>query len=66
LGKLKRHTATFIIRLWAEYLDQEPPTYRGEIESVTSSQKIAFGDLSVLVTFLQEQASPISQTSEVE
>jgi hypothetical protein len=66
LGKFKRRTATFIIRLWVEYLDQEPPIYRGEIESVTSSQKIAFGDLSALIAFLQEQASPISQTSEVE
>lgn len=65
MDRPRRYTATFIIRLWAEYLDQDPPAYRGEIESVASGEKISFVDLSALVAFLQAQAGSYPQTSEV-
>jgi hypothetical protein len=40
-----RHTETFIVRLWAEYLKQTSPTWRGEIEHVGSREVMHFGDL---------------------
>lgn len=42
---LSRCTETFIVRLWAEYLAQSPPAWRGEIEHVGSKEVIHFGDL---------------------
>jgi hypothetical protein len=40
-----RHTETFIVRLWAEYLEQTSPAWRGEIEHVGSKEVMHFGDL---------------------
>lgn len=42
---LSRQTETFIIRLWVEYLEQVPPTWRGEIERVGSKEVMHFGNL---------------------
>ena len=33
-GQFARCTETLIVRLWAEYLEQAPPAWRGEIEHV--------------------------------
>jgi hypothetical protein len=38
----ERQTRTFILRIWAEYLDQTPPTWRGEIENVTTREVSRF------------------------
>lgn len=37
-----RTTRTFILRIWSEYLDQTPPSWRGEIENVTTKEVIRF------------------------
>ncbi len=34
----ERRTRAFILRIWAEYLDQTPPTWRGEIENVKTRE----------------------------
>jgi hypothetical protein len=39
---LPRRTETFIVRLWAEYLQQSPPTWRGEIEHVGRGEVMRF------------------------
>ncbi len=39
---LKRHTITFIVRIWAEYLEQSPPQCRGEIERLDKPEKAHF------------------------
>jgi len=39
---LKRKTMTFVVRIWAEYLQRDPPVYRGELEHVESRQKSYF------------------------
>jgi hypothetical protein len=43
--RLSRHTETFIVRLWAEYLEQSPPAWRGEIEHVGRGEVMRFGSL---------------------
>ena len=42
---LRRCTETFIVRLWAEYLEQTPPSWRGEIQYVESGEVMRFGTL---------------------
>ncbi len=38
----ERRTRTFILRIWAEYLDQTPSTWRGEIEDVRTREVSRF------------------------
>jgi len=66
--RLSRRTVTFVIRLWAEYLAQAPPAWRGEIEQVGCSdwrdedrqalgeRRWTFSTLDELLDFLQQQA----------
>ena len=71
--RLLRRTVTFVVRLWAEYLGQTPPVWRGEIERVGSSdwsdevecvssvQRWIFGDLGELVNFMRRQTEDARQ-----
>jgi len=70
---LLRRTVTFVVRLWAEYLGQTPPVWRGEIERVGSSdwsdevervssvRRWTFGDLDELVDFMRRQTEDARQ-----
>jgi len=49
---LERKTALFIVRLWTEYLQRDPPAFRGEIEHVISKQKYYFINTEELNQFL--------------
>jgi len=44
---------TVIVRLWAEYLEQTVPTWRGEIEHVGSGEVKRFGDVSKMLEFIE-------------
>ena len=44
---------TFIVRLWAEYLEQTPPAWRGEIEHVGGGEVNRFGDVSKMLRFVE-------------
>ena len=50
---LPRRTVTFIVRLWAEYLEQTPPTWRGEIEHVGSGEVKRFGNVDEMLEFIE-------------
>jgi hypothetical protein len=50
--RLPRRTATFIVRIWAEYLGQSPPAWRGEIEHVESREKAYLHEASDIVEFI--------------
>ena len=54
---LPRRTATFVIRLWAEYLEQAPPAWRGEIEHVDSGRRVRFRKVTDMVRFIAAHAS---------
>ncbi|MDY7080665.1 MAG: hypothetical protein SXV54_27605 [Chloroflexota bacterium] len=49
---LNRYTAVFIVRVWAEYLEQTPPVWRGEIERVSGGEKARFGTLKEMNDFM--------------
>lgn len=52
-ARLSRHTETFIVRLWAEYLEQSPTTWRGEIEHVGKGEVMRFGSLCQMNDWIQ-------------
>jgi len=52
---LSRHTETFIVRLWSEYLAQTPPTWRGEIQHVGSREVMRFANLHEMEDWIQGQ-----------
>ena len=50
---LPRRTVTFIVRLWAEYLEQTPPSWRGEIKHTKSGEVARFVDLGKMLEFIE-------------
>ncbi|MEA3396197.1 MAG: hypothetical protein U9R05_01905 [Chloroflexota bacterium] len=50
---LSRRTVTFIVRVWAEYLEQTPSTWRGEVKHIQSEEVMYFGNLSELDACIQ-------------
>ncbi|MBC8248501.1 MAG: hypothetical protein H8E90_02380 [Anaerolineales bacterium] len=62
---LPRRTMTFVVRLWAEYLEQTPPAWRGEIEDVGSGEKAYFQEAADVVRFIATHVSePAAQSEE--
>jgi hypothetical protein len=50
---LPRRTVIFIVRVWAEYLEQTPPVWRGEIEHVESKEVMRFHTLDEVTDHVQ-------------
>jgi hypothetical protein len=63
VSELVRHTETFIVRVWAEYLNHMPPIWRGEIEHVGSGKVTHFGDLSEIDGHVQRCVLAQQETS---
>jgi hypothetical protein len=53
VGQLSRCTEIFIVRVWAEYLEQVPPIWQGEIEHVSSKQAVYFGNINEMIDFIK-------------
>jgi len=51
--RLSRRTVTFIVRVWAEYREQTPPVWRGEIEDVESREVMRFQTLGEVTDHLR-------------
>ncbi len=49
---LQRHTILFVVRVWAEYLVQEPPSWRGEIVLLPDGAAETFAALPDITTFI--------------
>lgn len=49
---LPRRTATFIVRIWAEYLEQTPPAWRGEIEHIEGGERAYLREASDILRFI--------------
>jgi hypothetical protein len=50
-----RQTVTFIVRIWAEYLQEQPPRWSGVIEPVEGGEKIHFTDLTQITDIIQQK-----------
>lgn len=58
----KRQTVTYIVRVWVEYLQEQPPSWRGEIELVGRGRKTHFSHLHEMIDFIQRQSiQPITE-----
>ena len=55
----QRKTITYIVRVWAEYLDETPPHWRGVVEPVGSGEKFHFTELTHIIDIIQEEAEQI-------
>jgi hypothetical protein len=61
-----RRTRAFILRIWTEYLDQSPPTWRGEIEDVSNREVERFGSAEELLASLRRCLAQDREYSERE
>ena len=50
----KRRTLTYIVRIWAEYLDAEPARWCGEIEVAGYGEKAHFANLEEMTDFIRQ------------
>ncbi len=58
--QLERKTAVFVIRIWAEYLQAQPPVWRGEVRQALTGESVYFSSLAELWQFLEAQALTVS------
>lgn len=52
----KRHTVVFIVRLWAEYLTEQPPAWRGVIDGNEPGRGTPFTSLEEMNEIIQQMA----------
>lgn len=53
---LHRQTIALIVRVWAEYLDDQPPTWRGVIEGSEPGDINPFTSLDELTRIIQQKS----------
>jgi hypothetical protein len=53
----KRSTLTYIVRIWAEYLDGPQARWCGEIEQAGDGQKAHFASLEEMTEFIRQRGS---------
>jgi len=56
-SQIQRQTVSFVVRLWAEYRLELPPTWRGEIICPDTGASRLFRDLADISVFIAEQTS---------
>jgi hypothetical protein len=61
---LHRRTETFVVRVWAEYLEQTPPAWRGEIERVGSGEVIRFSGANQILALIEDSISKAEQEAQ--
>ena len=54
---MRRHTVVFVVRVWAEYRDQTPARWVGEVEAIREGEKAYFHNLDELVAIITAQVS---------
>lgn len=52
----KRHTIVFVIRLWAEYLSENPCAWRGTLSGIEPKDDVPFASLEEMNALLMEKA----------
>jgi len=61
---IHRCTISFVVRIWAEYLDQQPPSWRGVLESCDQGENFHFASLKELTALIQEKTTFLSKMEE--
>jgi hypothetical protein len=60
----KRRTVVFIVRVWAEYLNAQSPSWRGVLEEVESGQKTPFTHLDEIAEIIRQQTNFLIKTED--
>lgn len=58
---LKTERTTFVLRVWAEFLKQEPPQFRGEIKNVENNRQKYFSKIKDIQDFIEENINQANQ-----
>jgi hypothetical protein len=66
MSEPSRHTETFIVRIWGEYLGQTPPIWRGQIEHVGDKEVAYFGNLGEMNEWIEHRVEMQRHTRERE
>ncbi len=56
VSPIHRQTIALIVRVWAEYLDGQPPTWRGVIEGSEPGDINPFTSLDELTRIIQQKS----------
>jgi len=59
----RRNTLTFVVRVWIEYLEQTPPSWRGEVEVVGGGEKAHFQGLQEITAFVENHGEQYASPS---
>ena len=52
---IKRRTCVYVVRIWAEYLNQQPPCWRGTIEGSEPGEQAPFTSLEEMQDLIQQK-----------
>lgn len=61
---LRHQTATFVVRVWAEYLELEPLIWRGEILALNGEAHAYFQSLDDIAAFIETHALSLTTKRE--
>jgi len=53
-----RHTVTYIVRIWSEYLDESPPRWRGVVVPVGEETPLHFAGLGEMLEIIRQKTQP--------
>jgi len=59
---LHRQTIVFIVRVWAEYLNDQPPCWRGVIEGCEQGELNPFTSIEQMTQIIQKKSESFTQT----
>jgi hypothetical protein len=51
---LDRQTLVFIVRIWAEYLKEQPPCWRGVVELVDQGETVPFNNVVEMAEVIKQ------------
>lgn len=66
VAPLHRQTVVFIVRVWAEYLDDQPPSWRGVVEGCEPGEIHPFISVEEMTQIIQQQSISGNQNPDID
>lgn len=61
---IKRRTCVYVVRIWAEYLNEQPPCWRGTIEGREPGERSAFTSLEEMRDMIEQKTLSVIHIEE--